>query len=46
MGNYTIYSTDTFKKVYLTLDKTEQQWILKTGRKLQDNPTGKTLQFN
>ncbi len=43
---YVIYATDTFKKLFLTLDKSEQNWIEKIKRKLEDNPTGKILQFS
>ena len=45
MNKYIIYTTDTFKKLYETLDRSEQQWIEKIKTKLEENPTGKILQF-
>jgi mRNA-degrading endonuclease RelE of RelBE toxin-antitoxin system len=45
MENYTIYSTENFNRTYLQLDKTEQQWIDKIKKKLEENPTGKILKF-
>lgn len=46
IDKYTIYSTDTFDRTYLSLDESEQKWIDKTKKKLEENPTGKILQFN
>lgn len=43
---YTIYATETFKKIYNLLDKSEQIWIDKTKKKLRENPTGKPLSFD
>ncbi len=45
MGNYTIYITDTFKKVFASLDKSEQQWIESIKNKLEEEITGKVLYF-
>ena len=45
MGNYTVYATDTFKNLFVSLDGSEQQWINKTKAKLEDGPTGKILHF-
>ena len=45
MNKYVVYATDTFKKLYTTLDKSEQQWIQKIKKRLEENPTGKILQF-
>ena len=42
---YNIYATNTFKKIYNTLDKSEQDWINKTKEKLKDFPTGKPLGY-
>ena len=44
--NYSTYATDTFKEIYASLDKSEQNWIDKTKKKLAENPTGKILQFS
>ena len=46
MDKYIVHATDTFKKLYSTLDKSEQQWIEKTKKNLEVNPTGKILQFS
>ena len=43
--NYKVYSTDTFNKIFITLDRTEQEWIVKIKRNLEENPTGKILTF-
>jgi len=40
---YEIYATETFKQIYQSLDKSEQDWIQKTKAKLKLNPTGKPL---
>src|SRR3989344_5151712 len=37
------YATDTFKKVYDSLDNNEKEWINKTKVKLKESPTGKPL---
>ncbi len=44
--SYFTYATDTFKEIYASLDKSEQNWIDKTKKKLAENPTGKILQFS
>ncbi|MEK6937321.1 MAG: hypothetical protein AABW58_04590 [Nanoarchaeota archaeon] len=44
--SYSTYATDTFKEIYASLDKSEQNWIDKTKKKLAENPTGKILQFS
>jgi|SRR3989344_8272174 len=46
MDRYTIYATETFKRLYSALDKSEQQWIEKIKNQLEENPTGKPLRFN
>ena len=46
MGDYTIYATDTFKKLYASLDGNEKQWINKIKRKLEEIPTGKIIQYS
>jgi len=43
---YIIYTTETFDKIFSALDKTEQEWIIKTKEKLEENPTGKILKFS
>ena len=45
MSLFSIYATDTFKDIYASLDKSEQNWIDKLKKKLAENPTGKILQF-
>lgn len=45
MGRYEVHATDSFKKLYETLDKSEQIWIEKTKRQLEKNPTGQILNF-
>ncbi len=45
MKNYTIYVTDTFKKVFASLDRSEQQWIENIKNKLEEEITGKILHF-
>ncbi len=42
---YESYATDSFKKVYETLDQSEKTWIDKTKENLKENPTGKPLGF-
>ena len=46
MEKYIIYTTETFDKIFSTLDKTEQKWIIKIKEKLEENPAGKLLTFN
>ena len=46
MDKYIIYATDSFKKLYETLDRSEQIWIEKTKKQLEENPTGKILHFD
>jgi mRNA-degrading endonuclease RelE of RelBE toxin-antitoxin system len=43
---YIVYATDTFRKLFKTLDGTEQQWIAKIKVQLEENPTGKPLRFD
>ena len=45
MEKYTIYTTETFDKIFLSLDRSEQNWIVKIKEKLQDNPAGKILRY-
>ena len=45
MANYNAFSTETFNKLYSTLSKNEQIWISKIRDNLEENPTGKILQF-
>mgnify|MGYP001579392637 CR=1 FL=1 len=44
--DYKVYSTETFNKIFITLDRTEQEWIVKIKRNLEENPTGKILTFS
>ena len=46
MGTFTVFSTNTFDRVFRTLDQSERQWILRTRTKLELNPTGKRLTFS
>ncbi len=46
MDKYAVYATDTFKKLYLSLDRSEQQWVDKVKKKLEESPTGKILNFS
>lgn len=46
MQKYTVYITDTFRKLFSTLDRSEQKWIEKIKSQLEENPTGKILHFN
>lgn len=43
---YVVYATDSFKKLFATLDGTEKQWIAKIKAQLEENPTGKPLRFD
>ncbi len=46
MKTYEIYTTDSFNKLFNTLDKDEQNWIKKIKLQLEEFVTGKPLQFN
>lgn len=46
MGNYEVYSTASFDKVYAGIDSSEQTWIQKIKSKLETSITGKILNFN
>ena len=46
MGSYEIYSTDSFDRLFDSLDKDEQNWIKKIKLQLEKYPTGKPLQFS
>jgi len=46
MQKYTIYVTEPFGELFYTLDKTEQIWIEKVKKKLEENPAGKILHFD
>ncbi len=43
--NYIVYHTEIFRKLYSTLDHSEQLWIEKIQRNLEVFPTGKLLYF-
>lgn len=43
--SYTIYATDSFKKVFASLDGSERAWIAKMKAQLEENPAGKILRF-
>lgn len=45
MANYTVYTTETFNKLYSTLSKNEQLWTSKMRDSLEESPTGKILHF-
>ncbi len=38
--------TEAFEKLFYTLDKSEQQWIDKTKKRLEEYPTGKIITYN
>ena len=44
-GKYTIFVTEPFEELFYTLEKSEQIWIDKIKRKLEENVTGKILGF-
>ncbi len=44
--SYEVYATDSFKRLFETLDKDEQNWIDKIKDNLEEAITGKPLQFN
>lgn len=46
MKNYEVYKTDSFKKLFETLDRDEQNWIKKINENLEESITGKPLRFN
>ena len=46
MTTYTIYATDSFKKLFSALDRSEQIWIEKIKSQLEQNPAGKILTFS
>ena len=46
MKRFNVYVTDTFKKVYSSLDKSEQLWIDKTKGQLEENSSGKIIRFS
>ena len=46
MKNYEVYKTDSFKKLFETLNRAEQNWIKKIKEKLEELVTGKPLRFN
>ncbi|HLD97681.1 MAG TPA: hypothetical protein VI934_05050 [Candidatus Nanoarchaeia archaeon] len=46
MTNYDVYATESFKKLYSTLDRSEQIWIEKMKKQLEDYPTGKPLHYD
>lgn len=43
---YSIYATETFKKLYESLDSSEKKWIDKIKDELKEYPTGKPLGYN
>ena len=45
MGEYKSFATETFKKIYSSLDGREKIWIDKIKKQLEENPTGKILRF-
>ena len=46
MERYEVYTTETFKRLFKTLDNSEQRWIIKIKSQLEEKPTGKSLSFN
>ena len=44
-GKYTIFVTEPFEELFYTLEKSEQIWIDKIKKKLEENVTGKPLGF-
>ena len=44
--DYRIYATDTFKKLYYSLEKDEQRWIDKIKKNLGEYPTSKILKYS
>lgn len=45
MKMYEIYATDSFKKIFESLDKNEQDWINKIKKSFREYPTGKPLGY-
>tara|TARA_Y100000310_G_C20446272_1_gene698555 strand:+ start:143 stop:454 length:312 start_codon:yes stop_codon:yes gene_type:complete len=45
-NSYEVYATDSFNKLFETLDKGEQIWIDKIRDSLEEAITGKPLQFS
>ena len=44
---YHVYETDTFSKIFLTMEKSEQEWVRKVRLQLAENPhTGKPLRYD
>ena len=46
MPKYQSFATDTFKKIYNSLDKGEQDWIQKIKLSLQESITGDILRYS
>lgn len=46
MEKYTVYVTEPFEELFYALDKSEQIWIEKIKKNLEENPTGKILHFS
>jgi len=46
MDNYYVYTFNTFDKIYLKLDRSEQIWIQRIIENLETNPYGKILRFS
>src|SRR3989344_9274103 len=45
MDEYGSFTTETFKKIYSSLDGRERIWIDKIKKQLEENPTGRILKF-
>ena len=45
MDEYRSFATETFKKVYSSLDGRERIWADKIKKQLEENPTGRILKF-
>ena len=46
MKNYEVFATDSFKKLFKSLDRDEKNWIEKIKKQLEEFISGKPLQFN
>lgn len=46
MSLYAVYVTEPFEELFYSLDNSEQKWIEKIKQKLEENPTGKILNFS
>ena len=46
MEIYTVYTTETFDKLFNSLEKSEQNWIIKIKERLEDHPAGKILRYH